>query len=453
MHRVFLLPLLLLLLAPCAEADSATRKALAALRAARSPAQRLAAIVKLEVSGSEQAAVALAGLVANDPDIEVRVRAAHGLGRTRAENARELLFECVVDGGPLGVRDAVAWALARKPRAGELLTAGLAQTRRSVLEHGLLLHALGACRDEGSRDTLLLWIEDEDPYLGGEALRALVSRDDAKAEAVGMLTRLLGVRRTVRGLLPVLDAAEPALTPALRRPLLRLTTYLEPSVAEAADYLLRVLAARETRPPEDGGPAVGGDRYGTPKAPPPPIRPPGDVPTRSRHDLVFAVDITGSTVSTLPGLRDRIQHEVEVLVDQGLNLRVGIIAYRGGRGLQARLLALEVLPLTYDAASVYAFLRRLRPGGVDDRGGSAALALRVALDRMGWRRGARRTVKLLADGPCEDEADALARAGIHYRAERTRTKVVYVLRTRTQVPAEFDRLARAGGTGAVEVLE
>ena len=46
MRRVLLPLVLLFLLAPCAEADSATRKALAALRAARTLAQRLEAYVK-----------------------------------------------------------------------------------------------------------------------------------------------------------------------------------------------------------------------------------------------------------------------------------------------------------------------------------------------------------------------------------------------------------------------
>jgi len=451
MRRLVLLPLLLLVLTPCAEADSATRKALAALKAARNPAQRIAAIGKLEASGGDQAAAALARLVAGDPAIEVRVRAAHALGRTRAESARELLFERVVDGGPLAVRDAVAWALAKKAKGARLLTAGLEQARRTTLERGLLLRALGAMRDEGTRDTLLRWIDDPDPYLGAEALRGLVARADGDGATVALLVRLLRERRDASGLLPVLDAAEPALDPALRLALQRLTTFLEPAVVEAADHLLRVLDARvvaETEPQ----PAKGGDRYGTPEAPPP-TRIPGDVPTRSRHDLVYLLDVTGSTVMTLPALQDRIRQEIDLLVGLGLNLRVGFIAYRGGQGMQARLRGLEVLPLTYDPTRVHAFVADLKSGGVDDRGASAALALRVALDRMGWRVGARRTVQLIADGPCEDEADAIARAGIHYRAERTRTKVAYVLRTRTQVPAELDRIAKAGGTGAVEVLE
>jgi len=443
--------LLLVLVRPATGGDDG-RQALAALKSARTVADRLAAVRKLEVSGADRAASALATLVAEDPAIEVRVGAAHALGRTRAPRAEELLFERLVDGGPLAVRDAVAWALARKPNGARLVTAGLAQPRRTVLERGLLLGALAAFTDEGTRETLVTYARDPDPYLRTEAVRALCSRSDASDQRAALLGRLLAEAQDAETLLAVLDAAETLVSPAMRPALERLATYLEPAVADAARHLLRVLDARAAAEAPPAAPPGKDDRYGTPRAPPP-INPPSDVPVRSRHDIVYILDATGSTVSTLPALLERIRREVDLLVEQGLNLRVGVIAYRGGHGASQRLGGLDVLPLDYDPARVRAYLGGVEPGGVDDRGASVALALRFSLDRMGWRRGARRTVYLIADGPCENPADAIKRATVHYQAERTRTRVAYVLRTRGDVPDEYDRIAQAGGTGVAEVLE
>lgn len=444
--------LLLLALVRHATGEDDARQGLAALRSARTVAQRLAAIRKLEASGAPRAAAALALLVAEDPEIEVRVGAAQALGRTRAPEAEKLLLERLVDGGPLAVRDAVAWALARKPHGARLVIAGLEAPGRTVLERGLLLRALGAFSDPGTRETLVTWARDPDPCPRTEAIRALCARSDAPEQRAALIGRLLAEAPDAGSVLAALDAAEPLLSPVMRPALERLTTYLEPAVADAARHLLQVLEARPVEEAPPATPSSPDDRYGTP-TPPPPIRPPTDVPARSRHDLVYVLDATGSTVETLPALLAGIRHDVDLLVEQGLNLRVGVVVYRGGHGARARQGGLDVLPLDYDPARVREYLDGIEPGGVDDRGASVALALRLALDRMGWRRGARRTVHLIADGPCEDPADAIRRASIHYRAESTRTRVSYVRRTRGDVPDEYDRLAQAGGTGAAEVVE
>ena len=75
------------------------------------------------------------------------------------------------------------------------------------------------------------------------------------------------------------------------------------------------------------------------------------------------------------------------------------------------------------------------------------------LDRMGWRWNASRCVHLIADSKCHDPRTAKLVVRVHFAADTTRTRVVYVLRTRRSIPDEMKEIARLGGTGVVEVLE
>lgn len=151
----------------------------------------------------------------------------------------------------------------------------------------------------------------------------------------------------------------------------------------------------------------------------------------------------------LPRLRRRIEKEVQQIMEFGGSVRVGIVAYRGRRALKE---AGDVLPLTFDAKKIRTYLQALKTGGVDDRGAAIAEALHDALDRMDWRATAKRRVKVFADTGAHEPKRALANVSIHFRADRTRTSVAYILRTRTVVPPELAALARAGGTGTVELL-
>ncbi len=45
------------------------------------------------------------------------------------------------------------------------------------------------------------------------------------------------------------------------------------------------------------------------------------------------------------------------------------------------------------------------------------------------------------------------RVETHFQADRTQTGYVYVLRTRTQVPEEYDDPAKAGGTGRSQAVD
>ena len=66
--------------------------------------------------------------------------------------------------------------------------------------------------------------------------------------------------------------------------------------------------------------------------------------------------------------------------------------------------------------------------------------------------GLGRPLSLQSDGPCGDLPIALAAVKLHFRADRTRTRVTYVLRTRSDVPPEYADVAREGGTGVPEVV-
>ncbi len=288
-----------------------------------------------------------------------------------------------------------------------------------------------------------------------EAMRALLDLapdDDTRRVLVRVL---LSSGRTPAQLMPALDAAGPLLDASLTRALKRAATFFEPCVQDAAENLLAALAARPPLAPPAPPPAhpKPDDRYATPEGPPPVDGPPPHPASRGRTDVCFVLDATGSTDATLPVLKDRILHSMRVLVDAGVNARVGVLLYRGGKARDRGRDPFEVLPLTYEVEELRAWLDEVEPGGVDDRGLRLGEALADALARTSWRKGASRSVSLIADGPCGDMATARRVVTIHYRADRTRTKVAYVQRTRGDVPAGLDELARLGGTRAPEVLE
>jgi hypothetical protein len=165
---------------------------------------------------------------------------------------------------------------------------------------------------------------------------------------------------------------------------------------------------------------------------------------------VYVVDVTGSTGATLPGLKRRILDEAALIFRLGGSHRIGVVAYRDGSVGPDGPPRLEVLSPTPSLARLAEFLEALGARGVDERGAAVAGALREALDRTPWRWEARREVHLFADTKCDDPRAAAAVVGIHYRADATRTRVAYVLRTRSRIPPEFEELARAGGGGAPE---
>jgi len=81
-----------------------------------------------------------------------------------------------------------------------------------------------------------------------------------------------------------------------------------------------------------------------------------------------------------------------------------------------------------------------------------SLGLAEGLDRMGWRRDARGSFTLIADSRLDDPARCTSLAKIHLAADGIGLKVVYVLRTRSKVPADVRALSEVSGF-TLEVME
>lgn len=420
-------------------------------------AQRAALMPRLAALGGRGAAETLARSVRTDMDPVARAAAARALGEIDADQALELLAGVLVEGGPRIVRDALARALARRD-------GGLARARKAVEDTGrregeriLWLEALFAFDDEASRSFLASQVVSPSPWVRGAAARALARREDGRAERLGALAQGLASAPDRESALQVLDAMESALEESLRPVLLQRAGGEDPFVRRSAARLVAMLdraraAAAEMAGQAPAPPAGGADRYAPARRPededlPPPRR---GMP-RPQFDLVYALDVTGSTSTTIEHTLRRIREEVSLLVRLGSDVRVGVVGYRGGRGVEARR-QMDVLLPCFDPERIEAFLASIEPSGTDDRGAAVSVALSEALDRMAWRRQATREVRLVADSRCDDPQAATALAALHWRADETRTSVAYVLRTRPRIPAEFDDIAREGGGAPVEAL-
>ncbi|MDF1700573.1 MAG: HEAT repeat domain-containing protein [Planctomycetota bacterium] len=441
-----------------ADADADAVAALKLLQKQKTPAGRLKVIRTLITVGGDRAARALARLVQRDASAEVRVGAARALGLIKSDVALRELMTLVQAGGPRAVRAAVGRALGRRTGAVAEARKILEGRRAGRIERALMLRALGFFRDAESLDVLRAFARHEDVHLRGEAVRAIVTRVEMPAKRRALVRSVLAGGRTVDELMPALDAAAEILDPSLEDVLQRVSTFLERPLRESSEHLLDNLTSMAA----DAAAAEGGPKKAAPKKPkpgryadggPPPTDGPPPLPRmRGMTDTMYVVDATGSTNSTLAWLKARILHDMEVLLHAGVNVRVGILLYRGGRVVGGPASPFEVVPLPSDIHRLGAFLESVKPRGVDDRGARVGAALEQALARSSWRWRARRTVHFYADGPCGDIHLARRVVGIHFRADRTRTRFTYVTRTRNSVPEEYAELARLGGTGVAEVL-
>ena len=424
--------------------------ALRALSFAKEPKARLELVAKLAAHDTDRVVATLARLARQDDSAAVRAAAVTALGRSKNGKADKLLQGVLKHGGPLGVRRATAVALGTRPDGVDAILDVVDAKTALRLQRAVAVDALGFLRDHKSFVMLQRHATDAKSPYRIEALRALARRDDRKKERLTTYVRLLTTARDRETTMTLLDAAEGFAHPTMRPAARRLAESLEPAVKEAAEHLLhciREASARPAAPPADVGE---GHRYAKPHPDLPPVEtPPPDPGPRGRLDLVYMLDVTGSAFQNLPRLRARILREFELLEDVGTSVRVGIIAYRSRR---ERRRAEDVLPLTFDGDRLRAFLEKIDPGGVDDRGAAIGKALHEALDTMPWRHHARRRVMLFADTGLGDPREANRVVSIHFRTDKTRTRVAYVLRTRTVVPDELERLAHLGGSRYVELL-
>ena len=436
----------------------------AALARSEGAAERLAQIPRIVAIGGARAASLLSHLVSHDGDLVVRIEATKALGKIEAANATKLLLKHLQAGGPRRLRSAIRNSLAARADGSAAIRAALGNAK-DANTRALLIHALQAQRDEDSLAVLFQLVRSEAEMLRTPARVALVRRGDQKERCIALLARLLSEARATSDVLQLLDLLDGHTHATMKPALKRHASSLEPAVRDSAEFLLRQLkrnqqmeAKKKAQAKKPAKPDDPDSRYAKPErdddddeTDDPPGEPDGD--PKTRYDIVYAIDATGSAGVNFPTLRERMKAEMDLLLRSGTSLRVGVVIYRGGRSVVERRRAMEILPLTFDTAKVRKFLDGAKARGVDERGAAVAPALREALDRMPWRWRARRVVQLFADSGVDDPQDAARTVRQHFQADRTRTRVAYVLRTRTQVPKEFGELARRGGTGVVELIK
>jgi hypothetical protein len=316
--------------------------------------------------------------------------------------------------------------------------------RADALTRGLAVEAAGLLADARSLHALLALVTSDDAHLRTEALRALARRADGREPLRELLVETLRKRRDIGTVMAILDLVEERPDPGLIPDIEPLTTFLEPVVKDAAEHALAVLRYEKQK-----ALAKKADADGYAVNPPPGS--PGPPGPRPRFDLVFAFDSTGSLAGQMPAILERIRGRYRFLADLGSDVRVGIVVFRDARRGEHRE-PVTILPLTHDLVAVEAFLAKVRTSGVDSQGAAVRLGLTEGLGRMTWREKASRTFILIADTRCDDPKTCAAIAAMHRKADGTRVRVLYVLRTRGTIPDDLKELARAGG-GALEVLE
>ncbi|MDJ0975504.1 MAG: hypothetical protein QNJ98_13655, partial [Planctomycetota bacterium] len=174
-------------------------------------------------------------------------------------------------------------------------------------------------------------------------------------------------------------------------------------------------------------------------------------PKRPRQDIVWVIDVTGSTRTVLASKKGRILEQVNSLASDRQSTRLGVVIFRGGHSLRDRKQGISVVPLTFDHDRVARYIVEIEARGTDDRGSAIPMAVHTALDQMAWREGARREVRLDLDGGCAKPAKAKATIARHF-AHGTKCFVTYTLRSRRRVPEEVDAFAELGGTRGARIL-
>ena len=186
-------------------------------------------------------------------------------------------------------------------------------------------------------------------------------------------------------------------------------------------------------------------------------------------DIVLVIDATNSMAPYIEQAKARLRQIVGVVnglvgVDptgrRKSNVRFGIVAYKD-YGDDYGLDATQSLPLTDEMEKVYPFIDRIRAGGGGDEPEPIHDALRAAADpSMGWRRGRRAVLVLVADAPVHalGRAEALERAGDFSKRLRGTINIVDVggagqAAARTSVLDDLNRIADAGGGSAFLLKE
>ncbi|MDR1452030.1 MAG: VWA domain-containing protein [Helicobacteraceae bacterium] len=122
-------------------------------------------------------------------------------------------------------------------------------------------------------------------------------------------------------------------------------------------------------------------------------------PAKTRVDVVFALDTTGSMSGLIDGAKRKVWSIANAIIDQNPNalIRLGLIGYRDIDDEYV----VRYYPLTTDAQDIYAKLLAFQAEGGGDTPESVNEALDVAVTKMGWTEAGAgaRIIFLVGDAP------------------------------------------------------
>ncbi len=167
-------------------------------------------------------------------------------------------------------------------------------------------------------------------------------------------------------------------------------------------------------------------------------------------DVAFVIDATASMDRFITRARATIDDIIGDLATVVPDLRLGLVAYRDTTDDWLT----QSVQLTDDRYQIHNFLMDLDAKGGGDFEEAVDAGLRVAMEGLSWRSGARRVIILVGDAPPHG-ADESAVLGLVRGFARDANSAVNVLFTGVDPDAEptereqqarsyFDRLARAG---------
>lgn len=113
-------------------------------------------------------------------------------------------------------------------------------------------------------------------------------------------------------------------------------------------------------------------------------------------DVVFCIDATGSMGWVINEVKHRIEDITRFVRSLVPIARFGIVAYRDRNDPE---FSTRVQPLTYSSVKLYQFLSTLKAEGGGDWFEAIDMALDEAINRSGWRIGARKIIILIGDAP------------------------------------------------------
>lgn len=113
-------------------------------------------------------------------------------------------------------------------------------------------------------------------------------------------------------------------------------------------------------------------------------------------DVVFAIDATGSMDWVIDEVRDRIQDIAQTVRSLVPIARFGVVAYRDYDDPE---FTTKVHELTYSTAKIRRFMSQLEAKGGGDWFEAIDAGIKDAIEKSGWRIGARRLIIVVGDAP------------------------------------------------------